>query len=75
MRHDKEECSHDDCAHYIDLEKEPLSCEKTFCHMPQSFKEKCTPWAEVSGALVFFYIRFLIRASNILRLQDRLCLG
>ena len=75
MRHNKQECSHDDCADYIDLEKEPLGCKKNGCQLSGSFKEKCTPWVEVSGALGFFYIRFLIRASDILRLQDRLCLA
>ncbi|XP_022779098.1 uncharacterized protein LOC111320689 isoform X2 [Stylophora pistillata] len=50
IRHGKQECSHDDCAHYIDLEKKPLACERKPCRLPPHLKEKCIPWTEALDA-------------------------
>lgn len=47
-RHAKQECSHDDCAHYLDLKKS-LDCEYHDQEWPpESFNEECRPWIEVS---------------------------
>ncbi|XP_022779099.1 uncharacterized protein LOC111320691 [Stylophora pistillata] len=50
-RHRKQECSHDDCADYIDLETKPLVCKRKGCRLPPHLKEKYIPWIEAIDAL------------------------
>lgn len=57
VRHGEQECSHDDCAHYLDLNRQPLVCKKKRCQLPKDLKQKCRPWIGVSQ-VSYFNIQF-----------------